>query len=292
MSRMFRSTVALAGILSVWAAFGSGSDAQSVRPLQRMAVNGGEVEYEVAGTGEPVLLIHGTGVAATFYPTMTEPSMQGYRKIRYHRRGFAGSSRAPVPFSIKDQAADARALLKALGISRAHIVGHSFGASTTLQFALDYPDVAQSLVIIEPPVFNPDGPNPFAKMIAQYESGEKLAAMASFSQGSYGADWRTLASRVPGGPAQVEADVDTVFRSEAQSMGSWRFGAEEGARITQPIIYLTGGGRHGASRERLQMWIKGMEQFIVPNTTHAMLMEDPKAAAEAIATFLKRHPLK
>ena len=73
-------------------------------------------------------------------------------------------------------------------------------------------------------------------------------------------------------------------------MAKWRFGPEEGARITQPIIYLTGGGRHGASRERLQMWIKGMEQFVVPNTTHAMLMEEPKAVAEAIAAFLKRHP--
>ena len=102
-------------------------DAQATRPLQRMAVNGGEIEYEVNGTGEPVLLIHGTGVAATFAPTMTQPSLAGYRLIRFHRRGFAGSSRSPVPFSMKDQAADALALLKALGVSRAHIVGHSFG---------------------------------------------------------------------------------------------------------------------------------------------------------------------
>jgi 3-oxoadipate enol-lactonase len=265
-------------------------DAQAPRPLQRMTVNGGELEYEVSGTGEPVLLIHGTGVAATFYPTITEPSLAGYRLIRYHRRGFAGSSRAPVPFSIKDQAADAVALLKGLGVTRAHIVGHSFGGMTTLQLALDNPGVVQSLVIMEPPVFNPDGPSPFAKMEALYQSGDKLGAMAQFSTASYGADWRTLASRVPGGPAQVEADVDTVFRSEAQSMGSWRFGPEEGARITKPIIYLTGGGRHGASRERMQMWIKGMEQQVLPGVTHAMLMENPRDVAEAIAAFVKRNP--
>jgi pimeloyl-ACP methyl ester carboxylesterase len=292
MIRVLRTLTALAAISGVWTVLSVSPGAQSTRPLQRMTLNGGELEYEVTGAGEPALLIHGTGVAATFYPTMTEPAMAGYRKIRYHRRGFAGSSRAPVPFSIKDQAADARALLRALGVSRAHIVGHSFGASTTLQFALDYPDVAHSLVIMEPPVFNPDGPSPFAKLIEQYSSGDTLGAMSNFSQASYGPEWRKLAARVPGGPEQVERDVDTVFRSEAQSMGSWRFGPEEGARIKQPIIYLTGGGRHGASRERLQMWIPGMEQFIVPNTTHAMLMEDPKAVADAIATFLKRHPIK
>jgi pimeloyl-ACP methyl ester carboxylesterase len=290
MTDVMRAGIAGVAAIGAWIALADVPQAQAPRPLQRMTVNGGELEYEVSGSGEPVLLIHGTGVAATFYPTMTEPSLAGYRLIRYHRRGFAGSSRAPVPFSIKDQAADAVALLKALGVTRAHIVGHSFGGMTTLQLALDNPGVVQSLVIMEPPVFNPDGPSPFAKMEALYQSGDKLGAMAQFSTASYGADWRTLAARVPGGPAQVEADVDTVFRSEAQSMGSWRFGPEEGARITKPIIYLTGGGRHGASRERMQMWIKGMEQQVLPGVTHAMLMENPKGVAEAIAAFLKRHP--
>jgi pimeloyl-ACP methyl ester carboxylesterase len=290
MTKVMKAGIACIGTIGLWLALTAVPDAQAPRTLQRMTVNGGELEYEVSGSGEPVLLIHGTGVAATFYPTMTEPSLAGYRLIRYHRRGFAGSSRAPVPFSIKDQAADAVALLKALGVTRAHIVGHSFGGMTTLQLALDNPGVVQSLVIMEPPVFNPDGPSPFAKMEALYQSGDRLGAMAQFSTASYGADWRTLASRVPGGPAQVEADVDTVFRSEAQSMGSWRFGPEEGARITRPIIYLTGGGRHGASRERMQMWIKGMEQQVLPGVTHAMLMENPKVVAEAIAAFLKRHP--
>lgn len=290
MTKVTRAGIACTALTGVWMALAVTPDAQAPRPLQRMTVNGGELEYEVSGTGEPVLLIHGTGVAATFYPTITEPSLAGYRLIRYHRRGFAGSSRAPVPFSIKDQAADAVALLKGLGVTRAHIVGHSFGGMTTLQLALDNPGVVQSLVIMEPPVFNPDGPSPFAKMEALYQSGDKLGAMAQFSTASYGADWRTLASRVPGGPAQVEADVDTVFRSEAQSMGSWRFGPEEGARITKPIIYLTGGGRHGASRERMQMWIKGMEQQVLPGVTHAMLMENPRVVAEAIAAFVKRNP--
>lgn len=283
---------AVCGLLAIWIVSSAGPAAQATRPLQKLAVNGGELEYEVTGSGEPVLLIHGTGVAATFAPTMDQPALAGYRLIRFHRRGFAGSSRSPVPFSMKDQAADARALLQALGVQRAHIVGHSFGGCVTLQLAQDAPGLAHSLVVIEPPIFNPDGPSPFAKLIAQYDSGDTLGAMAAFSQASYGPEWRTLAARVPGGPAQVEADVDTVFRSESPAMTSWRFGPEEAARITQPIIYLTGGGRHGASRERMQMWMPRMEQFVVPNTTHAMLMEDPRGAAEAIAAFVKRHPIK
>ena len=266
--------------------------AQATRPMQRMAVNGGELEYEVSGNGEPVLLIHGTGAAATFYPTMTEPSLAGYRLIRYHRRGWAGSSRTTVPFSIKDHAADAAALLKALGVQRAHIVGHSFGASTALQLALDYPDLARDLVIIEPPVFNPDGPSPFARMDEQYRSGDKAGALNAFSTGSYGPEWRTLAARVPGGPEQVEKDVDTMFLTESPSMAVWRFGAAEAARIKQPIIYLTGGQRHGNSRNILQPLIPHMQQQVLPGVTHAMLMESPKVVADAIAAFVKQHPLR
>lgn len=259
------------------------------RPLQKMQVNGGELEYEVTGTGDPVLLIHGTGVAATFYPTMTQPSLAKYKLIRFHRRGFAGSSRAPVPFSMKEQAADAAALLKGLGITRAHIVGHSFGGCVALQLALDQPSLVRSLVVMEPPVFDPNAAvSPFAKLESQYQGGDKIGAMSTFSQMSYGTEWRTLAARVPGGPAQVEKDADTVFQSEAPSMVKWPFTAAEGARITQPIIYVTGGGRHGGSLKQLSMWIPKLESRVVPGVTHAMLMEDPKAVADAIAEFLNR----
>ena len=290
MTKAMRAGIACVALVGVWIALAVTPDAQTPRPLPRMTVNGGELEYEMSGSGEPVLLIHGTGVAATFAPTMTQPSLAGYRLIRFHRRGFAGSARSPVPFSMQQQAADAVALLKALGVQKAHIVGHSFGGCVTLQLALDSPELAHSLVVMEPPIFNPDGPSPFAKLEETYRSGDKLGAMNTFSTMSYGAEWRTLASRVPGGPAQVEKDADTVFQSEAPAMVKWRFGAAEAARITKPIIYLTGGGRHGGSRVQMQQWMPGMEQFVVPNTTHAMLMEEPRAVAEAIAAFLKRHP--
>lgn len=261
------------------------------RPLQRIAVNGGELEYEVSGAGDPVLLIHGTGVAATFAPQMTQPSLAKYTLIRFHRRGFAGSSRAPVPFSMTQQAADAAALLNALGISRAHIVGHSFGGCVALQLALDRPALVRSLVVMEPPLFDPNAAvSPFAKRETMYHAGDKLGAMSTFSQMSYGAEWRTLAGRVPGGPAQVEKDVDTVFQSEAPSMVKWGFGAAEAGRIAQPIIYVTGGGRHGGSLEQLSAWMPKLESRVVPGTTHAMLMEDPAAVAEAIAEFLNRQP--
>jgi pimeloyl-ACP methyl ester carboxylesterase len=288
-----RRIASACAVLIATVAVAASAQTPASRPLRQLQVPGGTLEYEVTGnpSGEAVILIHGSGVAATFAPTMTEPALAGYRLIRFHRRGYAGSSKEPIPFSVKDQAADARALLRSLNVTRAHVVGHSYGAQIALQLAMDAPDLVRSLVIAEPPIFNPEAPPAaFAKLSATYQSGARNEAMSTFSQMSYGPEWQTLASRVPGGPEQVLRDADTVFESEVPAMTSWRFGAAEGARVTQPSIYVTGGGGHGASLKQLQVWIPKLESFVVPGVTHAMLMQDPKAVADAIAAFLKRHP--
>ena len=120
------------------------------KPLERVPVHGGELEYETRGEGDTVLLIHGSHIAGSFLPIMTEAGLANYRLIRYHRRGFAGSVPHGGAFSIEQQAADALAVLRHLSVSRAHVVGHSYGGTTALQLALQAPDIAGTLVLLEP----------------------------------------------------------------------------------------------------------------------------------------------
>jgi pimeloyl-ACP methyl ester carboxylesterase len=87
--------------------------------MQRANLNGADLEYEVQGSGEPLLLIHGSILADAYFALRAEPRIADhYRVISYHRRGFAGSSRANVPFTIAQQTADGRPLLRHLGIPR------------------------------------------------------------------------------------------------------------------------------------------------------------------------------
>lgn len=262
------------------------------RELQTIAVNGGEIEYEISGTGEPLLMIHGTGIASTFALVMDDPALADFRRIRMHRRGFGGSSRTPVPFTIKDHAADARGLLEALGIEKAHVFGHSFGGSVALQLAADAPEIVQSLVVSDAALFTTT-PASFAALIETYESGNKEDAMNRFSTMSYGADWRTLALRMdPDGPQQVMNDVDTVFQTETPAMVNWGFGEADAQRISAPILFVT--GRNGASGalNSLRTWIEPLiDVAVIPDTTHALLMQDPAGVANAVAPFLRRYPL-
>jgi pimeloyl-ACP methyl ester carboxylesterase len=141
-------------------------------------VNGGTIEYVVSGPadGEPVLLIQGVGVADVFAPIAAEPALADYRLIRIHRRGYAGSSEIEGDaFSMADQAADAAGLLDALGIERAHVVGHSYGGAVGMEMTAVAPEKVQSLTLIDPA--NPPGvPSPPGLDAAAGEAAGLLAA--------------------------------------------------------------------------------------------------------------------
>lgn len=118
--------------------------------MDTTTVNGVELEYAVAGRGEPVLLISPV-LADGFLPLLSEPALvERYRLIRYHKRGWSGSSHTPPPVTISDHAADATGLLSHLGVGSAHVVGHSSGASVALQLAVDHPGFVHTLVLLEP----------------------------------------------------------------------------------------------------------------------------------------------
>ena len=79
--------------------------------MERAQVNGVELEYEVRGSGEAILLLHGGLLPDENTPLMQEPALTDkYKVINYHRLGFAGSSRPQGKAMIGDQVADARCL--------------------------------------------------------------------------------------------------------------------------------------------------------------------------------------
>jgi pimeloyl-ACP methyl ester carboxylesterase len=154
-------------------------------PLQRVNVNGADLEYRTVGSGEPVVLIHGAHIADAVMPLLSEPALTvRFQLIAYHRRGFAGSSRIDRPLTVSEQANDCHGLLQALGIKRAHIMGFSYGGDIALQLALDASDVVQTIAVLEPPlVFLPSAAQQVPSLMAamgRYQSGDKAGAFDTF----------------------------------------------------------------------------------------------------------------
>ena len=112
-------------------------------------INGVELEYQIIGSGQPLLLISPV-LADGFVPLVAERVLaERCQLIVYHKRGWVGSTRTPGPVTVAEHAADASALLDHLGIARAHIAGHSSGAAVALQLALDHPEKVHSLLLLK-----------------------------------------------------------------------------------------------------------------------------------------------
>jgi pimeloyl-ACP methyl ester carboxylesterase len=268
--------------------------------MERIAVGDAELEFDDQGSGDPVILIHGAGPADSFLPVAVEPAVRDdYRVIRYHRRGSGGSSPVQGPVAVTRQAADCRALLGALGIAKAHVVGHSYGGMIALQLALDAPETVQSLALFEGAILPVPSAeqffDAFGPLVEQYMSGDRVGAGNGFLALMAGPDWREEVSRtVPGGPEQAEKDVATFFECELPSIPEWRFGPEEAAKIQQPVLYLRGsesGPVFAESQALLGSWLPRMEQDVLPGANHLMQMRHPAEAAARLVAFLKRHPL-
>jgi pimeloyl-ACP methyl ester carboxylesterase len=269
---------------------------------QRLSVEGTELEYEVVGAGEPVVLIHGALLADPYAPLCAEPALSHYRLVRYHRRGYAGSSRVSAPFSIAQQAADCRALLRHLDIERAHVVGHSTGGVMALRLALDVPEVVHSLILLEPALVDvPSGAilgEVLGPVMQRYGAGDKEGAVDSFLRWAIGSDYRTwLDPMIPGAYDQILADADTFFGVELPSLQEWFFTREDAGRISQPVLGVFGSDSGSIwpgwdeVHERLREWLPQTEPFVLAGANHALEEKDPRGVAEAMLPFLARHPI-
>lgn len=109
----------------------------------------GEIElyYEEHGTGAPFVLIPGFSNGLWIWFKQVTALAQKFRVITFDPRSIARSFAPDEPISIRLIADDVAALLNALEIKRAHILGASFGGFVAQEFALAYPQTTRSLIL-------------------------------------------------------------------------------------------------------------------------------------------------
>ena len=114
-----------------------------------VAIDGGVLRGHRGGTGASALLLHG-GAAVPDYMAECAAALDGlFATIRYTQRGTPPSEAGP-PFTIESHAADAVAVLDALGIDRAWAIGHSWGGHLALHLAHLHEERLLGLLLIDP----------------------------------------------------------------------------------------------------------------------------------------------
>lgn len=268
--------------------------------MERFSIDSAVIEYQVHGTGEPLLLIPpGAIIDGLYTPLAGEVELASrYRLIHYHRRGYMGSTLGARPLTIAEQSRDAAFLLRHLGVKTAHVAGHSIGGQIALQLAVDAPELVHSLVLMEPFLpWVPSGKTSFERkvvpFIVAYRSGDKRQAIEIFGDNIFGPNWKSAVARfIPAGVEQGVKDVDT-FVQEVGTAREWNFGPEQAGNIRQPVLSVLGTRSDQFMREGralLHSWFPQTEDLDV-ESTHLLQMQDPAGVAHGLAGFFARHPL-
>ncbi|HUQ14054.1 MAG TPA: alpha/beta fold hydrolase [Novosphingobium sp.] len=288
--------------------------------MPQTPANGITIEYETFGNASDpaVLLVMGLGAQLTLWPIELVEALvaRGFRVIRYDNRDIGLSTkfddagvpdiaavtmariqgRAPdVPYALADMAEDGVALLDALGIARAHVVGASMGGMIAQLIAATHPTRVLSLTSIMSTTGNPAVPPAKPEAMAvlmQRPAGTDEDTMVEF--GTTAA--RTIGS--PGYPFDEERARDRVRRDYRRSFSPTGFARQMAAiiadgdrrerlkAVTAPTLVIHGdgdplvpveGGRDTAAS------IPGAELKVIPGMGHDLPLGLVDEIAEAIA---------
>jgi pimeloyl-ACP methyl ester carboxylesterase len=168
--------------------------------MSTTTVNGVQLYWELSGnSGEPLVLVHGSWIDHHTWDQVVPLLSQSFRVLTYDRRGHSQSERPAAQGSTREDVADLAALIEALKLAPAHIVGHSFGGSIVLRLAGERPDLFRSLIVHEPPLFD---------LLADEPGGQEI--LRAIKPGINAIVERLEAGDMEGG---VRAFVEIIFGS-------------------------------------------------------------------------------
>jgi pimeloyl-ACP methyl ester carboxylesterase len=176
-----------------------------------------------------------------------------------------------------------------------------------LQLALDRPDVAGSVVLMEPALrtaalrANLAGPaveDLHRRMSAgfqRYRDGDREGAVERFLGATFGPGYRQQLEQVlPGWWDQTVRTADAFFGAEMPAVQSWEFGPSQARQLTAPVLSVRGTSSDpafAAFELLLREWFPQLETAEIAGVDHRLHLRRPERVAAALADFFSRHPL-
>ncbi|WP_426513367.1 alpha/beta fold hydrolase [Dactylosporangium sp. McL0621] len=266
-------------------------------------IDDADIEVDVSGDGEPILLIHGSNLADGLRPLATamHRHVRGLTLVRYHRRGMGASTGRDgkpwrgEPVSIEQHAADVLGLLDALGLPSAHILGYSYGGTVAIEAALAAPDRVRSLILVEPTLREVPSSNRYlgqmAPVMDRYRAGDVAGAVTATFTGLDAEHWRELLATIgPDAFEQALRDGEFFYRAERPSLEDWTFSAQRAAAVRAPVLSILG-TRSGAffddGRELIHQRFPQCADADISDVNHLLYLQAPKTIALEVARFLR-----
>jgi len=265
--------------------------------MPKTKVNAIELHYEVTGTGKPLVLISGLGYPLWQWHKMEPILAKHFQVITFDNRGVGQSDKPAGPYSAQMLAADTVALLDALDIDQAIVMGHSMGGFIAQAIALDYPDRVSGLILCST---NFGGPNHVpitteawavladttSDPLTRFTNGLKVSTAPDWSEKNPDMVQEWVAWRVVN-------PMDVAGYQAQMAIGLGLISAEAAfenrlPEIDIPTLILF--GEHDkvvppANADLLAAKISNSQTVILPDAGHFFPIEVPEAASQTVIDF-------
>lgn len=256
-------------------------------------LNGARFYYQVAGDGEPLVLVHAGIADGRMWNEQFEVFAQDYMVVRYDRRGFGRTAMVAGAFS---QHQDLYELLRFLGIKRASLVGCSQGGKTVLDLALAHPEMVDALVLVASALGGFTFPGELPAQWAELEIAEERGDIDRVNE---------LELQIwVDGPARTPQQVDSGVRELVREMNLIALQAPSDLGSEQPLespavnrldeikaptLVIVGEldtPKTLAAADLLAQQIKGARKVVIEGTAHLPNMEQPQEFNRHVLAFL------
>src|SRR6266576_4127880 len=184
------------GIILATASLASSQEDSTVK-TGYAPVNGLKLYYEIHGSGEPLILLHGGVVGITMFGPNVAALAEKRKVIAVELQGHGHTADIDRPLSFEAIADDIASLMKYLGIDRADVLGYSLGGGVALQMAIRHPEAVRKLVVVSAP-FKHDGfyPEVLAAMAQMGPAAAEGMKQSPLSQLYPNVNWAALFSKL------------------------------------------------------------------------------------------------
>jgi pimeloyl-ACP methyl ester carboxylesterase len=258
-------------------------------------VDNGHLRYREAGTGPPVVLLHGGGLDLRSWDEQVGPLSAEHRVITPDARGHGGSSTPTAPYRLCD---DVAALLRALDTGAVTLVGLSLGGGIAVDTALEHPELVSALVVSGTGTSEPDFEDPW--MLALFTD------LDAAEQAKDTAAWLDVFLRLASGPHRGLDEVDPAVVHRLRTMAAHTLTEHDSddwvrptpvtdtwaraARIGVPLLAVDGSldaDDHLRNSRRLVGTVPDGRAVTVEGTAHYPSMERPAEYTAILRGFLR-----
>ncbi|GAB7036378.1 alpha/beta fold hydrolase [Catenuloplanes niger JCM 9533] len=254
----------------------------------------GELYCETAGSGRDVVLLHGGALDASMWDGQFEALAVDHRVTRYDARSHGRSTPARGDYRAYRDLAD---VLRQVGAERPVLVGLSLGGRTAIDFALAYPEVPVTLVLVATGVSGMTFTDPFT---LECRRAQADAAARADAEGFVEAMLRAWVDGPYRAPEQVPAAMrekcaammrDGVVRLSVEATGRMLEVGAVGrlAELPKPVLTMVGTlDTTDIRRVSDELAAHGAEQVVIDGAAHTVNLDRPDAFLAALRAFLAK----